>query len=493
MLQTGVVVCVLAVLPASGGVFLCNDPKELVVNLIGLTTASLCFLSARSLAIDRTDLFLVLFLIASIFSASFAATDKWEALRAVGLTISGTSVFWSSRYLAHRGRRRQLLDAVAVAVVLVSVGVLIDAFGYGLDSPHASSRGTQATRNLAGHLLALGMPLLALQSVGGQTAKRRAGGLGALLVSAVALVLTRSRASWMAALLGTAFPLGLLAANALLARASESTTRSTAALSALIAGVVLGVFLPTQLQWTSPSPYLDSAKGIVAYDRGSGLSRLKEYRGSLAMAADHLALGVGAGNWRIVYPTYLPKNGPPGLWFTRRGHSDWIGLAAERGTPAAILFLAAIVSLAFGCWRTSISFRLAPVSSEGSLEPLCAIAILIALAVAGSLDAVLQLPAPTFVAFLALGALAPQQENVASLFLSRGRRILAILITLLVAATLGMYTFDGMYATFLLARNRGDDTQVASRIAVDDSWFYNERFWFWLERKMRTRVASGRD
>jgi hypothetical protein len=101
LLQTGVVVCVLTLFhPGLFGVRLCNAPKELVVDFFGLTAASLCLIASRRLVVDRTDLFLGLFLVASIVSGSFAATDRWEALRAVGLTISGAAVFWSSRSLA---------------------------------------------------------------------------------------------------------------------------------------------------------------------------------------------------------------------------------------------------------------------------------------------------------------------------------------------------------------------------------------------------------
>jgi hypothetical protein len=492
MLQSGVVVCVLALVPLPR-ICLYSDPKELVVDLIGLTTASLCLISARCLAIDLTDLFLSLFLVVSIISASFAATDRLEALRTVGLTISGAAVFWSSRYLARQGKRQQLLDAVAIAVVLVSVTVFIDAFGYALAFPHASSGGTQGDRNWAAHLLALGMPLLALQSLAGQTEKRRAVGLCALMVSTAALVLTRSRAGWLAVILSTAYPLVLLAANSRLSRTSASTARCCVALGALLAGVVLGVFLPTQLRWSSSNPYLESAIGIVAYDRGSGQFRLKQYNRSLAMAADHLALGVGPGNWRIVYPAYLSKKAPPRLWYPRRANGDWITLAAERGTPATILFFAALVSLAVGCLRLFISLRRTPSCSERSLEPLCAIAILTALVVVGSLDAVLQRAAPTFVFFLAVGALAPRQEIVASLCLSRGRRTLAILMTLLLAATLGLYILDEMYTVFLIVRARGDDLHVASRIAADGDWFYSESLWFWFKKEtIRQGVTSGR-
>jgi putative inorganic carbon (HCO3(-)) transporter len=490
LLQIGVMVCVLMVIRFAG-VFFFDDPKALVANLVGLVAASLCLMSARSLAIDRTDLLLGLFLLVSVVSASFVATERWEAFRAVGLTISGVAIFWSARYLAGRGQRRALLDAVAIAVVLVAVSIVIDAFGYGLDLPHAGSKGTQGNRNWAAHLLALGMPLLALQALAGQTARRKAVGLGALALCTTTLVLTRSRAAWIAVVLATALPLIVLAANSILSHARERTARCATALGALIFGVVLAVFIPTRLQWTSPHPYLESAQGIAAYNQGSGRARLKQYRRSLAMTGDHLLLGVGPGNWRIVYPSYFPRKTPQRLWYPRRGNSDWIVLAAERGVPATILFFAAMVSLVFGCWRSSAIQGDAPSSWEQSLQPLCAIAIVTALAVVGSLDTVLQLAAPTLVFFLAVGALAPQQEAIASSALSGNRRTLAILMPVLLAVALGLYLFNGMYADFLVARNRGDDLQVASRIAVDPEWIYNEIMWASFLREVKSRAATA--
>ena len=88
--------------------------------------------------------------------------------------------------------------------------------------------------------------------------------------------------------------------------------------------------IPTQLRWTSPSPYLESAEGLLAYDRGSGQSRLRQYNRSIAMVADH-QLWRWPRNWTVIYPSYLPKKGPPGLWYPRRANSDWITLAAEEG------------------------------------------------------------------------------------------------------------------------------------------------------------------
>ena len=302
-----------------------------------------------------------------------------------------------------------------------------------------------------------------------------------LTLSAAALVLTRSRASWLAAMLGT-LPFVVMAAYFRVTR--NSSARSCMALSALLAGVILSVILPTQLRWSSSHPYRESAKALMTYNRGSGRFRLTQDHRSLVMAADHFALGVGPGNWRIVYPGYLPRKGPPRLWYPRMASNEWITLAAERGVPAAILFLAALVSLGVGCWRSFIRLRCTGSCPERSLELLCAIAILAALAVVGSLDPVLQLGASSFVFFLAIGALAPRQEIIASRCLSPGRRWLGIATAMLLAATLSLVMADRMYAISLMARNRGDDLEMATRIAIDRDWFYNERLWYWFRAEM---------
>jgi hypothetical protein len=161
--------------------------------------------------------------------------------------------------------------------------------------------------------------------------------------------------------------------------------------------------------------------------------------------------------------------------------------------PATVLFLAALVSIAASCWKSFLSLVREPSCSERSLEPLFAVAILTTVAIVGSLDAFLQLAAPTFIFFLLMGALAPQQRVIASLNLTWPHRTVLVVVPLLVAATLGMYILDEMYTAFLMARGRGDDLQVASRIAVDKDWFDSESRWVWFKKEVvrRRRDISG--
>lgn len=68
VLQTGIIVCVLALLPRGLlEISLCNSPKELALQFFGLTAACLCSpLLAGSLSIGRTC-----FSVRSCFSVSY--------------------------------------------------------------------------------------------------------------------------------------------------------------------------------------------------------------------------------------------------------------------------------------------------------------------------------------------------------------------------------------------------------------------------------------
>jgi hypothetical protein len=79
-----------------------------------------------------------------------------------------------------------------------------------------------------------------------------------------------------------------------------------------------------------------------------------------------------------------------------RSSSDWIGFVAERGIPTAIFLFSALFTYAAECWGSFVSITRVNEPLEKALEPLTALTILIALAVVGTFDAVLQLPASAF-------------------------------------------------------------------------------------------------
>ncbi len=399
-------------------------PKELALHLAGGGAAALCLLRARRLSLSVADALIAAFLLLSAVSALFA-TNHWLAVRSLGLSVSGALVFWAARALRGAGLARQLLLTLAAGIVLAAATALLQAYGVesSLFAERRAPGGAFGNRNFMAHFVALGLPVLLLATL--ESRRRREASLpaaGAAVLGA-ALVLSRSRAAW----LGTLAAFAILAVEGLwlgyLWRDVTSRRRVLLFGVALGTGAVLALVLPNTLEWRSDSPYLDSLKDVANYREGSGRGRLVQYGNSLRMTAGHPVLGVGPGNWAVVYPRYTTPGDPAfdaddfiptNPWPS----SDWIASLAERGPLAMFTLAGAAAALAIGAWRR---WRMAPETTEGA-ESLTLILVLATTAVVGSFDAVLLLPAPTFFVWAALGLFArPPKCPVLELDL-RGRR-----------------------------------------------------------------------
>src|SRR5205814_878603 len=160
--------------------------------------AGALFARRRCLTFDLVDGLLVRFLLWSV-GASLFATNHWLAQRALSVSISGAVVFWGARSIAPVSYR-SILIAAAIAAVCAAVFSLAQA--YGIDSEYFSTNrapgGTFGNRNFVAHMAVIGLPSLVWCTV---TARKPfgalVGSLGGALVAA-ALVLSRSRAAWLA-------------------------------------------------------------------------------------------------------------------------------------------------------------------------------------------------------------------------------------------------------------------------------------------------------
>jgi O-antigen ligase len=385
-------------------------PKELVLHVTALLAAGALLRGARALRFTGVDVLLGGFLLLSVVSA-VAATNGWLAMRAVAISISGVAVFWSARAVAAAGLARPLLSALALAVVVGTATSLLQAYGVRSDffSINRAPGGTFGNRNFIAHLAAFGLPVVLFAAL----AARRwygylLGSAGAMLVVG-SLVLTRSRAGWLA--FGAV--LLVLAVALILSRALRSDARTWARLVGLVAlagaGAVGAVLLPNVLQWRSDNPYLDSIRGVANYQEGSGAGRLVQYRRSMVMAQGAPVLGIGPGNWPVHYPEHAAPRDPslsgstPGTTSNPWPSSDWVAFVSERGVLATLLLMLVFISLAYGAFRR----LLATAEREAALAGTATVAVIAALLVAGLFDAVLLLAWPAFITWAALGALSP--------------------------------------------------------------------------------------
>ena len=381
-------------------------PKELALHVTALVVGVACLARARELRLARVDQLLALFLGLGVVSALFA-TNWWLAERAVATSVSGTLCFWAARTLARRGQERALVSALALAGVVGAITALLQA--YGLESEYVSLNrapgGTFGNRNFMAHLCAITLPALAFTALRARTRDAYLAWCGGVALMGAALVLSRSRAAWLAIIVAVLVmaPLSVIAL-----RRGSGVLRLRRLLLlplAAAAGGGAALVLPNALDWRSDSPYLDTAKSVVNYHEGSGHGRLIQYAGTVRMSLRHPLLGVGPGNWGVEYPHFAaehdPSLGSAGMTANPWPSSDWMTFLSERGIAAAVLLCLAMIAL--------VADGLRGLRNEVDAEPRLRAATLLGtvavLLVVGSFDAVLLLPIAALVAWALLGAL----------------------------------------------------------------------------------------
>ena len=206
------------------------------------------------------------------------------------------------------------------------------------------------------------------------------GAVAAALVAA-AIVLSRSRAAWLAIALASLSILPIVirlwrdAHQSGPAEGSGSRAtprppagaptgsrvillRATIVGLAAVAGVCAAITLPNTLNWRSASPYLDSVLGVTNYRGGSGHGRIVQDLNTGRLVVSHPLLGVGPGNWAVVYPRVASRNDPSldpddGMTANPWPSSDWAAFLSERGAIATACLALAFLGLLVGGWRAA--------------------------------------------------------------------------------------------------------------------------------------------
>jgi O-antigen ligase len=406
VIQAGTLAVVLAALPYK--LFELDRyfvPKEVVLHAAALLLGIGLLLRTRRFSADTADSLLAVFVGWSLLSAIFA-TNHWLAQRALGVSVSSAVIFWSARKIGQDGAYRRILAGAAIAGVIAAATTLIQAYGFETDyfSQNRAPGGTFGNRNFAAHFAAIALPSLVYCALTARSAAVfMTCSVGALVV-AVALVLTRSRAAWLAVAVTVAAVTIPLIASRSYWRGIPVVGRLLRLAGVTAAGVALAIFLPNSLNWRSESPYLDSARGVVDYSSGSGRGRLAQYFNSMRISRDDPLFGVGPGNWPVKYPDYAPDGDPSltnsGMTANPWPSSDWVAFMSERGIVAAAALLGVFVVLFFGAMRRWSALP----GAEDVLARVTQVGTIAATMVVSAFDAALLLAAPAFLAWSVIGA-----------------------------------------------------------------------------------------
>lgn len=436
-------------------------PKELALHLTAVTGAMFAARSIVRAGATRVDLLLLGCTLLSAISAAFA-TNSWVAIRAVAITASGTLLFWIARAVREAGHDRALIRGLALAVVAAAISSLIQAYGLetALFSENRAPGGTLGNRNFIAHVCAFGLPLLLFVTIQARSSAGAIfGAIGAGLTTAT-LVLTRSRAAWLAfAAVIAVFVLATLFSPIL--RREGRTWRCLALIGVFAgAGVSAALLIPNSLRWRSDNPYLETLERVADYQEGSGRGRLVQYTQSLAMAARYPIFGVGPGNWAVQYPAHA-RRGDPSLSDSESGvttnpwpSSDWVAWISERGFLAAMVLALVFLVIAFDSFK-----GLRKVPAEGGAPYV--VAAIAGAVIAGLFDAVLLLAVPTFLVWCALGALW-KPERIAP---KRGWSLAVIAV--IVLSALGVVRSAAQLTAMQIQVTRGDRVSLERAAAID--------------------------
>ncbi|HEY6138281.1 MAG TPA: O-antigen ligase family protein [Thermoanaerobaculia bacterium] len=436
-------------------------PKELVLHVIAVLAALFALRTLREATATNIDRLLAGYVALGALSAIFA-TNRWLGMRALAISASSVLLFWVARRLRDAGLARPLVVTLAIAVVLVALTSLLQTYGLEttLFSENRSPGGTLGNRNFVAHVAAFGLPLVLFAAI---SAQRRflLGATGAALAAA-SLVLTRSRAAWLAfAAVAFIFLVAIVASPAL--RRDGRTWRRLFAVVALAAvAAAAAIYLPNTLHWRSRNPYLESLHHAADYESGSGHGRLVQYGQTLHMTLRHPLLGVGPGNWGVAYPEHAARHDPslsdgdPGMTTNPWPSSDWFAWLSERG-PLAV----ALLALAFlGIAASGLRQLRGAIDANDALAAAALLATVAGACITGLFDAVLLLALPAFLVWTALGALAAPPPT------HRPLPTLAIVAIIAIAA-LGAARSGAQLAAMQIFVAHGDRASLTHAAQID--------------------------
>jgi O-antigen ligase len=346
------------------------------------------------------------------------------ALDAVARFVACLGLACASSVIADTPDARQrVLEAVTMAAAAVAaIGLLQHIDWLPLAMPVISTPGsTFGNRNFAAEAMAMALPLGVGAAVGARGSGARAVGVvmwTSLGVEVVFLAVTRTRGAWLGAAFGLATVVAL----------RRQQLRGAALWVGLGAIVVAAVATSVPVR-RNPRDVGDAKRysGVVevleeGFDtRSMALrSRLGLWRRTVAMIAEHPMLGVGPGNWPVVFPLYaepgaardgvLSANRAP-----RQAHNDVLERAAETGT----LGLLAALSLALGA-ATAARARLTAGDEDARMVSAAATGTLAALVALSAASFPFDMPGTLALAGLSLGlivtdAAAPPRREAARL------------------------------------------------------------------------------
>jgi O-antigen ligase len=314
---------------------------------------------------------------------------------------------------ADRAWRRRLATAIHFSAGLVSLlGLLQHLLILPFPIPVISLPGsTFGNRNIAAEAVAVALPFGMARVAGAGTQRLRLAAAASLALQLVYLAVTRTRGAWLGAAAGIA---GFLFLN----RPPLSRRALVCAMVVLV--VTLGAaMLPGRMHPRDVHDAKRFASGLgfvrTAVDpAASGArARLGLWRRSLLLAREHPLVGVGPGNFAVLFPRYAEPGATADRVLSptmapRRAHNDLLERLVDTGLIGLAALLAVLAAAARLAWKRT---RASAAGGEDAALSAAAAGSLAALVVCGMTGFPLAMPATGVLFGSSLGLLARVPER----------------------------------------------------------------------------------
>jgi O-antigen ligase len=360
LLDPGVAVRFLPTALANGPIGI-SEPLLAVTGLVALTRVRRA--GFRTAVADPTFALMGLFTGVAVASAVVNRTPPAVASLGIIITIDAMVIFflWIALEPSPMDNARGIAAVVAAIAVVAVFGIAqvviapsLLGFERVASRPEDIGRITSilGNPNLMAPLLGLAIPFPLFAGLRLERRQHRAAALVTCLVLVVALILTASHGTWLAAVIGMAIGTALLDWRALV----------VAVLVAVVA-VALVAWMPKHVGWTGPTappsspvpsaPVPEGREASPPPDPFRGMTseevRLYFMRTGIAVVMDHPVLGVGPGRYGGAAATIVesPVYEEYGITLgrLRTVHSFWLHIAGEVGVTGLAIFLTIVVSL----------------------------------------------------------------------------------------------------------------------------------------------------
>jgi len=280
--------------------------------------------------------------------AIFGTYDRWEGLLTI---ITYALLFWLAvQFISGEPDARGLTWSLLFSGYLIGAAAILQG-GFGLLGGgyfHQGANGpiradvTLANPDFLGIFLAMLLPVAFAKMISRRPAFNRVLAANLIVVLALGLLLTFTRAAWIGAVIGVVVVLVLRRGR------FHVVPLVSFVVAVAIAVVLIAAIRPAGSQTAFGGALVARIASIADLSAGTEASRIKTWQDTIPLIASRPLVGYGPDTFGLVYPKF--ESVTHGLTLWDKPHEETLGVAATQGVIGLLAYLWIIVAFIRAFW-----------------------------------------------------------------------------------------------------------------------------------------------